>query len=203
MQNALFPVAEGNNLPVTADLADDLVSLGSTAGASDTNYLKFTKTGAWVFGRDDDECDSEEVIAVNPTSFTIGYQGWEDGMPQDGPVVPISQRATLPAESELPKLKDGEMNGWNKMLGVAMRTMADGINLQFNTTSYGGKQAITELMKAVGLGIKEHPEAPVALVVLEGESYKHKTYGKIHTPVIRIVGWADGSGNEVAELAVK
>ena len=42
MTNSLFPVPEGTNLPVSADLADVLVSVGSAVDAFQTNYLKFT-----------------------------------------------------------------------------------------------------------------------------------------------------------------
>ena len=201
MTNSLFPVPEGTNLPVSADLADDLVSVGSAVDAGQTNYLKFTKTGDWIYGRDDDQVDPDEVIAVNPASFTIGWQGWRDGMPVEGPVVPISQRGQLPAESELEAIPASDMNGWNKMLGVSLQILSDGSPLQFNATSYGGKQAITGLMKEVGLGLKGHPEAPVARVKLAGDSYKHAKFGKIHTPVITVVGWADANGTEVKKLA--
>lgn len=200
MTDNLFPVAAGDTLPVSADLADDLVNVGS-AVAEGVNYLKFTKTGMWVFGRDDDEIDADEVIAINPASFTIGWQGWRDGMPVEGPVLPIGRRAELPPESELEAIPPSEMNGWNKMLGVTLKTMSDGTTLQYNTTSYGGKQAITKLMKDVGLGIQAHPEAPVPLVKLSVDSYKHAKYGKINSPVITVVGWADAEGKEVKKLA--
>ena len=201
MTNSLFPVPEGTNLPVSADLADDLVSVGSAVESGRTNYLKFSKTGEWVYGADDDQVDSDTIIAVNPASFTIGWQGWNGGVPVEGPVVPISQRGQLPAESELEAIPAGDMNGWNKMLGVSMQILTDGTPLQFSATSYGGKQAITGLMKAVGLGLKSHPEAPVALVKLSGDSYRHAKFGKIHTPVITVVGWADADGKEVKKLA--
>ena len=201
MTSSLFPVPEGTNLPVSADLADDLIDVGSSVSAGQTSYLKFNKSGAWIYGADENEVDADEVIAVNPASFSIGYQGWDNGKPVEGPVVPISQRNTLPPESELPAIPAGDMNGWSKQLGVSLQILGDSTPLQFNATSYGGKKAITELMRQVGLGLKSHPEAPVALVKLSGDSYKHGTYGKIAVPVITIVGWANADGVEVKKLA--
>ena len=200
---SLFPVAAGDTTDlVTADLADDLIDVGSSLDTGQTSYLKFTKTGNWVFGRDDNEVDPEELIAVNPTSFTIGWKGWNNGTPVSGPIVPIKQRKTLPKEDELEVLPAGEMNGWSKVLGVSLQSMADGTPLQYDATSYHGKEAVTKLMKEIGLGLKEHAEAPVALVKLTGDKYKHKTYGSdVHYPVFTIVGWADGEGKEVKKLA--
>lgn len=196
----IFAPTDGTAL-VADDLADSLTSVGAAAGSGNLSYLKFNKAGQWVFGASNDEIDPDETLAINPASFTIGWQGWNDGMPVNGPTVPITQRNTLPAETDLEPIPGGEMNGWNKQLGVQIKSMSDGVDLQLNVTSYGGKKALTQLMSEIGLGLRDHPEAPVALVKLEGDKYKHKTYGWIHTPVIKVVGWADAEGKEVKKLA--
>ena len=77
------------------------------------------------------------------------------------------------------------------------------MELQFHATSYGGKKFVQNLMKAVGLGMMEHSNAPIALIKLSSDSYKHQTYGKIFTPEFEVVGWADESGKEVKKLAAK
>lgn len=192
--------AEGGSL-IAADLADSLVETGSAAGTGNTAFLKFTKAGQWVFGSDQDEVGVDEIFAVNPASFVIGWQGWNDGQPVEGPVVPVNQRNTLPAENELPEIPDGDMNGWSKMVGVDFQSVEDQQPMNFKVTSYGGKKAVTQLMKEVGLGLKEHPEAPIALVKLTGDKYKHDKFGWIHYPVVSIVGWADVNGKEVKKLA--
>ena len=196
---SMFPVAEGaaGTELAAADLAQALVDLGNVVAAGSTSYLKFLKTGEWIHGRDNDEIEADELLAVNPASFVIGWQGWVDGKPKDGPVVPVSQRATLPQESELEALPEGEMNGWSKILGVTFKSVKEGVTLQYNTSSYGGKTAISKLMRDVGMGMVEHPDAPIALVKLSGDSYKHAKYGTIHTPVITVDGWANEAGEPV------
>lgn len=196
----MFPTAEAGTDIAPADLANDLIETGNSASSGTVNYMKFNK-GEWLFGVDNDEVDADEIMAVNPASFTIGYQGWQDGSPVNGPVVPVSRRAELPAEADLDPIPSGDMNGWSKQLGVSFRSMEDQTPLQFNTTSYGGKQAITKLMKEVGEGLKAHIDAPVALVKLSSDSYPHKKYGKVYTPIITIVGWADASGKAVEKYA--
>ena len=199
--NNFFPVPEGNTDLVSTDLAADLVEVGSAVDTTGVQYLKFTKIGTWVFGPEDDQLGADEVLAVNPASFTIGWAGWEDGKPQDGQTLPIGQRSELMPESELPALKPGKKNGWMRELGVQFRTIEDGITMSYHTGSYSGKQAVTKLMKEIGLGLQAHPEAPVALVKLSGDSYKHKEHGDIQTPEITVIGWADADGKEVKKLA--
>ena len=200
-ETMLFPTAPGStDMAIPNDLADSMIQAGNAADAGSVNYLKFTKQGAWVFGRDDDEVDKDEILAVNPMSFTVGWQGWKEGKPVDGPSLPIHQAADLPMESELEKIPAGDMNGRSKQLGVSVKSMDDGTVLQFNSTSRGGKQAITKLMREIGLGMKAHPNEPVALIKLSSDSYKHKTYGNINTPILNIVGWADGAGKENKKL---
>jgi len=196
----MFPTSEADTGIITTDLAQDLIETGNAASTGTVNYMKFNK-GEWLFGVDNDEVDDDEIMAVNPASFTIGWQGWQDGSPVNGPVVPISRRGELPAEADLDPIPAGDMNGWGKQLGVSFRSLEDQTPLQFNTTSYGGKQAITKLMKEVGEGLKAHIEAPVALVKLSSDNYPHKKYGKVWTPVITIVGWADSTGNPVEKYA--
>lgn len=189
---ALFPVAD--NAIAVDDQASALMALGDANRPLGTNYLKFTKRGEWVFGREDDELTDDELVAVNPASFTIGWQGWHDGRPVNGPVVPVSLAEQLPEEHELDAIPPGDMNGWNKLLGVSMQLVDDGTPLQYNTSSYGGKKAVAELARVVGLGLQAHPDAPVALVRLKSSDYKHAQYGKIYTPEIELVHWADANG---------
>lgn len=201
MTDSFFLETTGSTELAPAGLADDLISTGSMGGSENVSYLKFTKAGQWEFGKDGDSLDKDEVVAVNPASFVAGWQGWNNGMPVDGPVVSISQRASLPQEADLPAIPAGDMNGWNALLGVNFKAMEDGTDLQYHATSYGGKKFVQNLMKAVGLGMKEHGDAPIALLKLSADNYKHATYGKIFTPEFEIVGWADASGKEVKKLS--
>ena len=199
MSSEMFPVAAGDTNDVINP--DDMIQAGQSVSRAGTNYLKFTKTAQWIFGMDNDEVDADEVLAVNPASFTAGWQGWNNGMPVEGPTVPYSQRSSLPAEADLDPLPSGDMNGWSPQLGVTLQSFDDGTVLQFNSTSDGGKKAILKLMGEVGLAYKSHPEAIIAMVKLEKDSYKHPSFGMINKPVFKVVGWADKDGKEVKKLA--
>lgn len=200
---ALFPAVSGTNLP-TADVGDKLLAATAAMnlGGGSAAFLKFTKAGAWIYGMEGDEIDQDDVLAVDPSSFTVGWQGWNDGRPVNGPNVSVHDVAKLPKEAELDVIPAGDMNGWSSQLGVSMRTMGEGTSIIYNVTSHGGKKAVTKLMQDIGEGLKAHPSVPVALVKLTGDKYKHKSYGWIHTPVLQVVGWADANGVEDKKLAI-
>ncbi len=207
MTDTLFPVevGTGNALSVS-DMADLL--LGASSVVSEIlQHLKFSKSGEWEFGIEGVTVNEDEVLAVNPASFVTGWQGWNNGVPVDGPFVSVTKAKTLPLESELPPIPDGENNGWNLQLGVGFRLVRekeeDCANLQFRTHSSGGLRTLERLRHQVAMGMKEHSDAPLALVKLSNDSYKHSKFGKIYIPVITIVGWADAEGKEVKKLAVK
>jgi hypothetical protein len=43
---------------------------------------------------------------------------------------------------------------------------------------------------------EKDPNKVVPIVMLDADSYPHKEYGKIHTPVLTIVDWATMGQNE-------
>jgi len=165
-------------------------------------FLRFTKQGEWLFGQDQDDVEEGERFAVNPMSFTNGYIGWENGAVvgehmcsvMDG--MPCSQADLQPIEGK------GQSDGWSAQLGVAMKSM-DGdepLELQFKATSRGGKQAIGALADEIAARMEMNASSCVPVVELDTDSYKHKQYGKIFTPVLSVVAWADINGAIVEEV---
>ncbi len=204
MTDTLFPVevGTGNALSVS-DMADLLLGASSMT-IEPLQHLKFNK-GEWEYGREGSVIE-DEVLMVNAASFVTGWQGWDKGVPVDGPFVSVLKAETLPLESELPPIPKTEKDGWNLQLGVSFGLMReDGkcTNLQYRTHSLGGLRALEQLRNQVALGMKEHDNAPVAMVRLLKDFYKHSGHGKVYIPVITIVGWADAEGKEVKKLAVK
>ena len=68
-------------------------------------------------------------------------------------------------------------------------------------TSVGGKKAVQALALAVAAQVEVDQEKPVAIVRLKRESYQHKSYGRIFTPVFEIVGWMGLNGEGAPEAA--
>tara|TARA_R110000868_G_scaffold10318_3_gene50869 strand:- start:4013 stop:4675 length:663 start_codon:yes stop_codon:yes gene_type:complete len=181
-------------LPSVGDLTAALRRVETTSGVGEGGaHLKMDKTGHWVFGSDQTEVEPDSVWAVNPFSFTHGFIAWAgDKTPAKGTVlgevmVPITQ--PLPETGEVPEHCD---KGWQVQIGVSMQCITGedaGLSVRFNTISQGGKKALTALGLAIAAQVEKDPEHPVPLLLLKKESYQHKVYGRIFTPLLEVTKW--------------
>jgi hypothetical protein len=168
-------------LPAIATLASALKKNVEAIAPSGLAILKFDKTGAWVFGANADEVEEGSLWAVNPYSFSHGYIAWGDGQPV-GEVM-ASMTDDLPNTPALPAGADDK--GWQTQVGIALKCISGqdkGLEVRYSTTAVGGKRAVQALGMALAEQIDKDQNNPVAVVKLEGDSYKHSSYGKVHTP---------------------
>ncbi len=185
-----------SNLPANVmNMATALAQSASQAGANAANdpYMKFSKFGEWVYGAENTEVEEGSIWAVNPLGFAHGYTAWgtkehgTDGQNVGEVMVPATQ--PMPQEGNLPPVK-GE---WSKAIGIQMRCTNgedEDVQVMFKSNSYGGRKAYAAILQAVVARITTGNPECMPLVKLGADSYLHKTYGKIFTPVLEVVGWA-------------
>jgi len=172
--------------------AADLRKVQSNTIDTGTVILKMDKTGYWVYGADQTEVADGTQWAVNPDSFIHGYIAWGDGEVLAEKMVSVSK--PLP---ELEPAPAGAKKGWEPQLGVSFKAVSgedEGLEVRYTTTSVGGKKALQKLANEVADQIETTPSDPIAVVTLGKESYQHKKYGKIFTPVIKVVDWLGVNG---------
>ena len=190
----------------TASTIQGLRSLQTNSVASGTTILKMDKTGYWVFGADSTDIDPETEWAINPNEFLHGYIAWGEGVVLGEKMVSVSQ--PLP---ELDPAPSGARKGWETQLGMSLQALNGedaGLAVRYTATSVGGRNAIQKIANAIADQLEADPSKPVAVVTLGKETYQHKQYGKIFTPVMTVVRWVgmDGAVDEpeaVAEAAVE
>jgi len=161
------------------------------------------KGGHWVFGSDQTETEVGSTWAINPYSFVHGYIAWGDGEVLGEKMVGVGHPA--PAMDVAPP---NAKRGWEKQLGMSLRCMSgedEGMECRFSSTSVGGKRAVELLANAIAEQVDRDQSHPVPVVKLGKDSYQHKSYGKIYTPVFEIVEWVglDGNGDDAAEEEVE
>ena len=59
----------------------------------------------------------------------------------------------------------------------------------YKTTSVGGSKAAGKLIQLIVEQIEKDPGNIMPVVELEMDSYKHKEYGKIYTPIFEVKDW--------------
>lgn len=189
----------GANLPSVKSLATALRTIETDVGAVGTVIIKMDKTGHWVFGADQTEIEDTSTWAVNPFSFVHGYIAWGDGEVLAEKMANVSQ--PLP---ELDAAPPGAKKGWETQVGMSIKCL-DGadkdMEARYTTTSVGGKKAVQALAVAIATQVEKDQSKPVPIVELGKEHYTHKSYGRIFTPVFKVVDWTSMDGEVAKEEA--
>ena len=73
-----------------------------------------------------------------------------------------------------------------------------GMEARFTTTSVGGKRAVQALAVAIAGQVDTDQAKPVPVVELDTEHYQHKSYGRIYTPIFKVLEWVSINGDEPA-----
>jgi len=186
-------------LPAVQSLATSLRSLSMDVGSGGVAILKMDKTGHWVFGADQTEVQDGAIWAVNPFSFTHGYIAWGKGEVLGEKMVRIDQ--PLP---ELPAAPAGADKGWETQIGMSLKCLNgedEGMEARYSVTSVGGKKAAQAIAVAIAAQVEIDQTNPVPKVALGSEHYQHKTFGRIYTPIFKVVGWMGMGGEAEAQPA--
>jgi hypothetical protein len=189
----------GANLPSVKSLATALRTIETDVGAAGTVIIKMDKTGHWVFGADQTEIENDSTWAVNPFSFVHGYIAWGDGEVLAEKMVSVSQ--PLP---ELEAAPPGAKKGWETQVGMSIKCLDGedkGMEARYTTTSVGGKKAVQALAVAIATQVEKDQSKPVPVVELGKEHYTHKSYGRIFTPIFKVLEWVGMDGEAQAEEA--
>lgn len=156
-------------------------------------FLKMDKAGAWVYGADETEASGDSVWVINPNFFAQGFVAW--GENKEGL---LGEEMALLTEPPIVKADLEDVGApWKEQVGlmlVCIEGEDKGVTAIFKTSSFGGRKEFKRILDAVLAQIRADSEDIVPIVFLENDHYKHKTYGKIFTPVFEVDGWCDLSG---------
>jgi len=189
----------GANVPSVKSLATALRTIETDVGGAGTVIIKMDKTGHWVFGADQTEIENDSTWAVNPFSFVHGYIAWGDGEVLAEKMVSVSQ--PLP---ELEAAPPSAKKGWETQVGMSIKCLNGedkGMEARYTTTSVGGKKAVQALAVAIATQVEKDQDKPVPVVELGKEHYTHKSYGRIFTPIFKVLEWVGMDGEVPAEEA--
>jgi len=76
-----------------------------------------------------------------------------------------------------------------------------GMEARYTTTSVGGKKGVQALAVAIATQVEKDQDKPVPVVELGKEHYTHKSYGRIFTPIFKVLEWVGMDGEAQAEEA--
>jgi hypothetical protein len=157
--------------------------------------LKFDK-GLWEIGDDEVPEGTEYIVLMH--QLAREWVKFEDNSPTERLRFPVANRVPPPPREELSDNDSSqwEIGGdgnprdpWTLQWQLPMVTRALGDLVVFITSSKGGNNCIADLCGIYGSSPRN---GLLPIVALKTRSYKHKTYGKILTPELPIVGWDSG-----------
>lgn len=159
----------------------------------DRPLIKLLKSGYWVYGVDQIDVQEQSLWAANPQSISHGWVAWGEGELLGQEMVPFNQ--SLPQKDKLPP--SAAKRGWEFQVGIDFMCISgedQGQEVQYLTSSTGGKRAHDKLIKAILAHLDEDPATPVPVLELEVDSYTHKQYGEIFVPILTVKRWMGMEG---------
>jgi hypothetical protein len=154
--------------------------------------VKFSKDGHWTVGVEEESLDGAVVLA-DMENLSIGWRKWKDakivdmdiGFVRDNFVPKQREELDDNDQSSWPRNSRGEPNDpWQ--FGFYLRmTDEDGNVYAWTAASSGARRAIGDLSRQF-LRKRVNPH-----VELGAGSYRHREFGKINVPELKVVGWAD------------
>ncbi len=166
------------------------------AAASGNAFLKFDR-GIFKFGQDGDELPIGTRLVPNMPEVQVGHLKWKDGEVVDEAMMPLGAGYRPAARPELgdtdESLWDADEDGkpidpWPFTNTIPFKNPATGQEFTFTTSSRGGTSAVGKLCSVYGQQRQQH-EGQLPIIELQTSSYRHKRFGEVYIPVLRLVGW--------------
>jgi len=152
----------------------------------DGHFLKLDKTGTWLYGADEVEVEEGSRWAINPATLATGFAAWDDNEKVGEEMALLTGEPVI--KSSLPDVGAA----WAPQTAMQLKCL-DGedanVEVIYSTTSKGGQKAFKVVLATITARIEDGETDIIPIVEMDVDSYKHKKYGKIFTPVLKVVGW--------------
>lgn len=191
--------AGGPSLP---DLAESMLKGLDNLTTSITDvgglpFLGISRGGQWKFGPEQIKVREGAELAVDIRTMKHGYACWDEGELLGEQLVSVGE--PLPDPRSLPA------TGAEWKHAVAFEALFitgpdAGTKVLYKNNSVSGLAAVKGLGNAIKAQFRVDPNRLIPVLHLRTDSYTHKKYGEIFTPVFEVVRWA-GLGDAAAKPA--
>jgi hypothetical protein len=206
MGNDLVNKAAETGLSFLAGGQNPFTALATEYNVPTGAFLKFSgNTGE--FSYKGQPIEHGTVFAFNMMEMRKGWICWKDGKAQEQHMVRVMSSDRVMDQCDLTDhgpYKEGE--GWQEQIGVPVRDLEGGDQLELNVSSKGGRNALIRLASDYGtkvrMNIDEEGNPKIPLVEVSAQSFVSKlAAGKKWAPIFKIVDWMPAA--ELALLSEK
>jgi hypothetical protein len=182
------------NTSVFRELAAALKS-GSAYGGMILSFVKCD----WLAGSDKRIMNNAELIAV-VDRLMIGWEKWEQQKPVDYHVGFVDQQYKPPKRAELGDTdsrywENPSRDPWQRVCVLPLVNDQNDL-LIYSTSSEGGKNCLGSLSEAYADHCEGNPHPLLPQIALASDSYNHPKFGKVHVPLLDIIGWVEAPNND-------
>lgn len=164
--------------------------------------LKFSK-GDYMVGEQNADMPEGTELLCNMDELMVGWIKWADQKPVEQIMGRIAEGYMAPKRKDLDEQDEStwevdETNGqprdpWQFSNYLIMKTpgeSGDDNLFTFATSSRGGLNAIGDLCKVYGKGMRTRPdEFPIVRLGVGSYQHSNKAFGRIKFPKLDVVGW--------------
>jgi hypothetical protein len=165
------------------------VAPSQSQGEAGASYMKMTKFGEWVHGREDLEVQEGSTWAIHPQRFAKGFVAWKDGqIAGEKMAFVLSEPVVL--SSDLPEVGAT----WKTQMAMQLLCMSGedkGTPVLWKASSAGANKAYDAIFNKILVKAQAGELKVMPVVELETEHYKHKDFGKIYNPILKVVDWLE------------
>jgi hypothetical protein len=198
----------GAGLPAGNDQYDAFTAFSGMSEREVGQYMSFSH-GEWLYGQDKRTLPMGTKLVANMPGLRYGWRRWRDNKPVDDLRRLVVERPPSQVEPRA-SLGDTDKSLWDTMNGrpvdpwqLTMTVeMIDGSGERYILSMQAVTHVPTMMALATTYG-KEGRMRPgqLPLVELGASFFMHSDtkIGKVHTPVLKVVGWVDGETLEPVE----
>lgn len=209
MSNAISLFSKGGLPSVDVNAYKQSLKAAASAAKSSLGglpFLRMGKDGEWVYGADNTEVEEGSLWAVNPFSMKMGFIAWgPEGSASEGTV--LGEQMALINDDPIQRGNLPDVGGeWTPCVSfelVCLNGEDKGTHTLFKTNSVGGKRAFADMMQLIAAAMDDPEGKCVPIIQLDCDSYPHKKYGKIYTPVFDVKKWVMPDAEELGGAPAK
>jgi hypothetical protein len=203
MSNEVSLFAKGGLPPV--DMNAYKQALKATASASKAAlgglpFLRLLRDGTWVYGADSTEVEEKSLWALNSFSMALGWIAWGDEGSKDEGTVMGEEMARIGE----PPIQRGNLPDvgaeWTPCVSFDLLCISGedkGTTVRYKSNSVGGRRAFSDMLQLVSSAMDDGSGKCIPIVELDCDSYPHKKYGKIYTPIFDVKKWVMPDATEL------
>jgi hypothetical protein len=181
---------------------DDPFAAYARSASSKSNIvgdlLKFQK-GEWCAGQNEEDIEEGTRLVAVMDNLAVGWVKWWGGKPAAREIGLVSEGFRPPGRDALGDHDESRWEAdaygvkrdpWVRTNNLILKEEEGDRLYTFATSSVGGLGCVADLCGEYAKHRRMKPDQ-YPIVEVGSRSYKHDTFGKVHVPVLKVVGWAE------------